>query len=217
MKPLPGSGGKGRRKQKSYNRAVVVIDFPDINSEFISFGRKLILCFKNSPYISNPSPSINKVTNDVVKLEKKEAIAKSRTIGTADSRDVAKDIVRLDIYAWAAFVQLLADNDRDHSIAIIESAGFKVKHVPIRTKQPLKAVKGDEFRSVKLLGASLGRRIAYEWEWSLDGQNWNYVFPTNMAKKTIKNLTPAVIYYFRYRGNTTVEGEWSGMVAYITL
>lgn len=212
----PASENKLFSKRKTYYRPVVVADLPDTISDFIGYAHKLPLLFANSPFNLNPNPGIAQYNADLAILDKKQAIAKTRLVGSASERNIAMDVTRINIFAWKAYIQLRADLDKDNAVAIIESAGFKVKHVSRRVKDILKAIKGKAPNSVKLTGKALGRKIAYEWQYSTDGHNWNSVFATPMADTIINDLLPATVYYFRYRGNRRTEGQWCDMIAYLT-
>jgi len=203
--------------KKSY-RPVVKLKIPQKWADRIFLAKGIIFAFTGNAYITAPSPTILVVNGHVLQLDAAEAKVKTRVIGSAAERDVKWEVVLLDLYAWKALVQLIADGDFVNSIAIIESAGFAVRCAPLREKPTLKVEKGSAPGTAKLIAKSLGKRIAYDWGISEDGQNWRIIDgSTNCAKKDVTDLKAACIYFFRVRGNTSVTGAWSDPVAFIRL
>jgi hypothetical protein len=200
-------------------RAIAVMDEPRAIAEKVLFPRKFITALTNNIWIPSPVPAMDEATQHADKLDEKQAIVTTRVIGAAADRDVAYSVVKLDICCWKAQVQLAADNNPQNAIAIIESCGFKVKHVPLYEKPVLRALKGNVPHSAKLIAKAVGKKASYEWQYSTNGTDWNNLpKSTPVANTQATGLTPATLYFFRYRGITNkVEGSWCDPMAFVCL
>jgi len=204
---------------KKNTRPVVVMEVPAKIAEKVLLPKKFITSFTGNAWLPSPTPPIGVVTGHSATLDAKQALVSTRTIGTAADRDVSLNVVMLDLYAWKAYTQLIADSDPLNAITIIESGGFRVRHAPLREKQILSVKKGTGPGTAKLIGLAIGRRASYDWEYSTNGEEWkSFGKSTPVAKTEITGLKSACIYYFRYRGNTSkTEGDWCDPVAFIRL
>jgi hypothetical protein len=199
-------------------RAIAVMDEPRTIAEKVLFPRKFITALTGNVWITTPVPALDEASAHADTLDEKQAIVTTRVIGAAAERDTAYATVKLDICCWKAQVQLAADNNPKNAIAIIESCGFKVKHVPLREKKPLEARIGDAPNTAKLIAKALGRKVSYEWQISTDGIVWtNLPKTTTVAYTMAEGLKSSTLYFFRYRGNTRTEGSWSDPIAFIRL
>jgi hypothetical protein len=199
--------------------AIAVMDEPRSISEKILFPRRIIKAFTGNVWVPTPNPSIADVTTHADTVDEKQNIVFTRLIGAAAARNIAYDVVKLDLNCWKAQVQMIADNNPQNAVAIIESCGFKVKHVPEKSKKPLVAKNGAAPNTALLVARALGKRVSYEWQQSTDGSHWEKLpKSTTVAHITATGINPATLYYFRYRGITNkVEGNWSDPVAFIHL
>jgi hypothetical protein len=200
-------------------RAIAVMDEPRKIADKVLLPNKIITCVTGNAWIPTPIPSIADVTTHAEKVVEKQNIVFTGLIGAAAARNVAYDLVKLDLNCWKAQVQMIADNNPLNAITIIESCGFKVKHVPEKTKKPLEAKNGDAPNTAKLIAKALGLKVSYEWQQSTDGTTWtNLPKSTTVANITATGIKSATLYYFRFRGNTSkVEGNWSDPIAFIRL
>ncbi len=206
-------------KVKKNTRPVVVMDIPTRIADKVLYTPKIITAFTGNPWLGTPSPTILVVQGHQDTLVDKQAIASTRVIGSAADRDVAWNVILLDLYAWKAYVQLIADGDLVNAITIILSAGFQVRHAPLNEKRILAVKAGTAPNSAILIAKAVAKRASYDWEWSLDGQVWTrFGSSTPIAKTVMTGMKPATIHFFRYRGNTTKqEGSWCDPVAFIRL
>jgi hypothetical protein len=200
-------------------RAIAVMDEPRKIADKVLLPRKFITSFTGNVWITNPSPTIVEVTSHADKLDEKQNVVFTGLIGSAAARNVAYDVVKLDLNCWKALVQMTADNNPQNAVVIIESCGFRVKHVPDNKKKPLEAKMGDAPNTAKLIAKALGKKVSYEWQQSIDGISWsNLPKSTTVASITATGIKSATLYYFRYRGNTTkTEGSWSDPIAFVRL
>jgi len=200
-------------------RAIAVMDEPKKIADKVLFPKKFILAMTTNTWSITAVPTVLIVTGHSETLDTKETVVSTRVIGSASDRDVAYNVVKLDLFCWKAQVQMKADQDPTNAITIIESYGFRVKHVPKRQKPPLSVKKGTAPNSAILKALAVGRKASYDWEWSGDGQAWTrFGKSTPVANTSMTDIRPNTLYYFRYRGNTTKEeGSWSDPVAFVRL
>jgi hypothetical protein len=200
-------------------RTIAVMDEPRSIAERVLFPRKFIKAFTGNSWVPTPVPAIVDVTAHADKLDEKQTIVTTRLMGAAAARNDAYALVKMDLCCWKAYVQMIADSNPENAITIIESCGFRVKHVPLREKKPLEAKAGSAPNTVYLIAKALGIKVSYEFQLSTDGIKWeNFPKTTTVANIVATGIKSATIYYFRYRGNTSkVEGNWSEPVAFIRL
>jgi hypothetical protein len=109
------------------------------------------------------------------------------------------------------YVEGVAEEDPEHAVAIIESAGMHVKRSTARTKPGFDVQQGRVSGSVRLVARSAGDRAGYLWEWRQDGgSTWHRVPQTIQARTVVSGLPPASTCWFRYRAVTkSGETDWS--------
>ena len=151
-------------------------------------------------------------TND---LETSEAAALSRTKGAATARNQKRSALLALLEQLKASVQKVADADRVHAPALIQSAAMVVRKVPVRAKRVFDVKQGLVSGSVTIVTASAARRASYEWEFSSDGgKTWQIMPATLQAKTSMTGLVAGTSYSFRYRSVIkTGASDWSQPIA----
>ncbi len=109
-----------------------------------------------------------------------------------------------------AYIQGIADAAATDGPAIIESAGIAVRKTTTRTARVFSARPGAVSGVAKLVAASAGPRVSYEWSYSIDGgKTWVEAPATMQAKTQIAGLTLAMTVQFRIHGDP--EGGARGL------
>lgn len=190
--------------------------------EFILNLRMIVLNMGNAvAFFPTPKPALAAVTTDIDTLEAAEAKAQTRVTGAAAARDLQVNVCFKNLKDLAAYVQTIANAAADGAAAtaIIESSGFKVKVNGSKMKAPIEAKHGTDSGSVILVAKSAGKVAVYLWQSSTDGNAWNDLPVTQVAKTVVDGLTPAQKMYFRVRTKTQKDGlsEWSAAVGIIVV
>jgi hypothetical protein len=154
-----------------------------------------------------------KTLADVNELDTAEQVAHKGSPAATKDRNAKLLLVRSDMRQLKAFVQSVADSDLANAQSIIESSGMSVGRRAIRVKPNLAAKQGKVTTLAEVYARAVKGRVSYEWQMSTDQKTWSDLPRTVKAQITVTGLTPATIYYFRFR-TLTVAGlsDWS-MVA----
>ncbi len=136
--------------------------------------------------------------------------------GAAAERNAKLMIVRSDMRQLKGHVQSVADANLADAMVIIESAGMSVVKKGVRNKPELSARYGKVPTTSVLDAKAAKKRASYQWQRSVDQVSWIDLPATMHASTLVTGLTPATIYYFRFR-TLTAEGlsEWSAAVSFI--
>jgi hypothetical protein len=106
--------------------------------------------------------------------------------------------------------------DPDTGKATIESMGLRCKKVAVHHKPFLDVKFGGISGVVLLVALAVAKRANYFWQYSVDGKQWVDVPHTMRASTVISGLTPATLYYFRFRAETRkAMGDWSQSVTFL--
>ena len=153
---------------------------------------------------------------DLAALKLAEEATHHGPVGAAADRDVALRVVKADMRQLKGIVQSAADADVDHAQAIIESSGMSVAKRAIRSKPDLAARHGKVPTWVNLYAKAAKGKASYYWQMSTNGTTWSDLPDTLRAKTSVSGLTPATMYYFRFRSLTTPGlSDWSAPVSII--
>jgi hypothetical protein len=121
------------------------------------------------------------------------------------------------------FAQSLADTmTASNAASLIVAAGLLVTKIGVRRKAALTAVltatQGNvllEANRTLLAGkANAGKRVSFNWQWSVDGKTWTSVTSTPVSSTEIPGLTPLSTYSFRVSVTIGKQaaGPWSQAV-----
>ena len=201
----------------SVKRSVAVLSLPKPVPAIITYAQHIVTAMTGNPAFPTPTPTLASVTGNIVALQTAEAAALSRIKGAVTARNDKKAALVAQLQLLKGYVQSVGDADPDSSAAAIQGAGMAVKKTPVHKPRVFNAVQGPVSGSVKIITASGGRRVAYDWEYSTDGgKTWVTTPVTLQAKSTILGLSPTATVLFRYRPVTkTGEGDWSQSVSLI--
>jgi len=201
---------------KSVKRSVAVLTLPKPVPSIITYAQRIVTAMTGNPAFVSPSPTLASVQTSIVALQAAEASALARTKGAVTARNDKKAALVASLQLLKGYVQSVADADPDNSAAAIQGAGMAVRKTPVHKPRVFNAVQGAVSGSVKIITASGGRRVAYDWEYSIDGgKTWLLLPSTLQAKTSVAGLAVGSTAQFRYRVTTkTGEGDWSQPLSY---
>jgi hypothetical protein len=137
--------------------------------------------------------------------------------GAGEARTAARTVLIQKIDHAVDFVNGVAENAPPAQVAaIIASAGFRTKKVPVRTKAQLAVKYGNATGVVLLVALAAGKSAMYYFQYSTDGTHW-VSCPNIMKSQTlVTGLTVGTTYSFRFQAQTR-KGltEWSGVVTFV--
>jgi len=195
-------------------KIIALLRLPKPVKSASAFAKSVVTAITNNPSFPAPTPSIATLDADIAALDAAEAVVLTRAKGSAEARDVKLAAVKVDLEHLLAYVQQVADANPSTAESIIQSAGMSVKKVGVRAKSDLTAELGSVSGSLKLIAKAAANRASYEWHYSTDQKTWTNAPVTLQARTVLAGLTPAVIYFFRFRPVTRVgEGDWSQVVS----
>jgi hypothetical protein len=159
------------------------------------------------------TPLLTKALADVNALDASEQNAHKGSPAATKDRNAKLLVVRSDMRQLKAFVQSAADADLANAQSIIEASGMSVGKRTLPVKPALAAKQGKVTTTANLYARAVKGRASYEWQMSADQKTWTDLPRTVTAQTSVTGLTPATVYYFRFR-TLTVAGlsDW-GMVA----
>jgi hypothetical protein len=195
----------------SMNKTLAALRLPTQVPALLSVAQAIVDAMSISPSFRAPTPPLGRVQSAVKGLHDAQVAKLSRTRGTVAVRDRKLAVLVALLLRLKGYVQGVADEDPEHAVAIIESAGMHVKRSAARTKPGGGGGAGRVGGAVRLVARSAGDRAAYLWEWSADGGNtWCRAPQTIQARTVISGLPSASTCWFRYRAVTkTGETDWS--------
>jgi hypothetical protein len=200
------------------HRSVVALKLPTQVPALIALATSIVQGLTAAPAVfPSPVPPLATVSAAIADLAAAETAAAAKTRGAVAARNAKRSALVTLLDQLKSYVQQVADGDRTHAPANIQSAAMSVKKTPIRQKQTFGAKPGPVTGSVKLTAQSAGRRASYEWQTSIDGGKTWVAAPSSLqTKTTLLALTVGTVYSFRYRAVTkTGEGDWSQPVSMI--
>jgi hypothetical protein len=197
----------------SVHHVTAVLKLPRSMRAIVPFATSVVNAMTGNASFPSTTPPLATVTADIAAYQAAEAEVVTRVKGATAARDVAYATLRADLVHLMADVQQVADANPATAASIVEGAGMNVRKPATHPKSDLAVERGPVSGSVKLLARAVARRASYEWQVSTDQKSWTLAPVTLQAKTNIVGLTPATLYYFRFRGVTKAgEGAYSQVV-----
>lgn len=195
----------------SMHKTLAALRLPTRVPALLSVAEAIVEAMSISPSFPVPSPPLAAVRSAIEGLHDAQVATLTRTRGTAAVRDRRLAVLVGLLVRLKGYVEGVADEDPEHAVAIIESAGMHVKRSTAGSKPGFDVHQGRVSGSVRLVARSAGDRAAYLWEWRPDGESsWHRVPQTIQARTVISGLPPATTCWFRYRAVTKAgENDWS--------
>jgi hypothetical protein len=197
------------------HRSIASLKLPTSVPPLISLAKAIYAAMFGNASFPDAQAILPAVNTAITELETAEAGALSRAKGAATARNQKRSALVALLEQLKGDVQKVADGDRVHAPALIQSAAMVVRKVPVRAKRVFTAKQGLVSGSVTLVTASAARRSSYEWEYSSDGgATWQIMPATLQAKTSLTGLKAGTSYSFRYRSVIkTGASDWSQPIA----
>ena len=195
----------------SMHKTLAALRLPTQVPALLSVAEAIVVAMSISPSFPAPTPALAAVRSAILELHDAQVATLTRTRGTVAVRDRKLAVLVGLLVRLKGYVEGVADDDPEHAVAIIESAGMHVKQSTARTHPDFDVQQGRVSGSVRLVARSAGDRAAYLWEWRPDGASaWNRLPQTIQARTVVSGLPPASTCWFRYRSVTkSGETDWS--------
>jgi hypothetical protein len=195
----------------SMHKTLAALRLPTPVPALLSVAEAIVVAMSISPSFPAPVPALAVVGFAIKGLHDAQVATLTRTHGTVAARDRRLASLVALLLRLKGYVQGVADDDPEHAVAIIESAGMHVKRSTTRSKPPFDVKPGRVSGSARLVARSAGDRAAYQWAWSPDGgATWRKVPQTLQAHTLVSGLPPASTCWFRYCVATKAgESDWS--------
>lgn len=184
--------------------------------QFVKLCRAIVAKMTGNAYFPSPTPALTLVLAHIDALDTAEQATHKGSPAATTDRNAKLMVVRSDMRQLKACVQIVADANIADSQLIIESAGMAVVKKTIRTKPNLAARYGKVPTAVVLHAKAVKGRVWYQWQMSTDEKAWTDLPATLKATSPVTGLTPATVYFFRFRTQTVAGlSDWSTAVSII--
>jgi hypothetical protein len=199
------------------HRTLVALNLPESVPKLIDVASAIRLRMTGNAWFPAPDPPLAAVASAVAELGDAEVTTQSRTRGTVAARNERLRTVLDLLTRLKGHVQGVANDNPDHAVAIIESAGMSVKKSTAFVRPPFSAKQGPTSGSAVLMARSAGDRCAHLWQFSIDGgKTWRSAPRTQQGKTTIPGFTPGQTVLFRHCPVTIHgEGDWCDSIALV--
>jgi hypothetical protein len=159
---------------------------------------------------------LTQATANIEALAKAEQKTHKGSPADTALRNDALALVQSDMAALKALVQSAADADLANAQSIIESSGMGVVKRVFPPKPPLAAKHGEVPGAAGLHAKKVQGALVYQWQMSSDQKAWGDLPWSKKASTSVSGLSPATVYYFRFRV-LTADGtsDWSAFITYI--
>jgi hypothetical protein len=194
-------------------RVIVVLDMPTKVPAFIEYVGTIHNSMAASNVYSASAAHLATLLTDLTSLSTTQTASKTNppTKTTAD-RNTAWKLVKDDLRALKADVQILADANPANALEIIHDAGMKAKNEAIHEKRKSSAKAGLIAGTVDLVGEGPG---PHDFQMSTDNKTWVPCESSRTQKLTVTNLTSGIVYYFQNRQLLThgLRTAWTASVS----
>lgn len=199
----------------------IALNLPRIVALLIVYGRHVVkmMTDSKSTWFPAPTPDLATVTADIDALEAAQAVALTRTKGSAAVRDDKQKTVEDDLVGLKGYAYTVIAQHADKADIIAAAAGMSLKQFGKRSKDDLEAFDGEGLLEVVLRARAVpgGKRAAYEWQVSSDGgKSWTSLGVTTVADTVVPGLVPGTSYMFRYRTTQKrTTSDWSQTITFV--
>jgi hypothetical protein len=167
------------------------------------YGKHVVTCMTGNAKVPNPNPALTVISAACAALDTSQAAMPGNNAATAQ-RDADYLALLLLLHHELDYVNSVAEQQTSpaDAAAVITGSGFSVRKGFTRNKDALAATYGLTSGTVELDARAVTADASYYWQWSTDMKSWVSVPETKKASTTITGLTPATMYYFRFRALT---------------
>ena len=188
-----------------------VLKAPPQKKALSSYGKHVVTCMKGNAKVPNANPALPVITAACTALDTSQAAMPGNKAATA--LRAADDLALLLLLPHQLdYVNSVAEQQTSPADAevVITGSGFSVQKDSKRNKDTLAATYGLASGAVKLDARAVSPDASYYWQWSTDMKTWASLPETKKASTTMTGLTPATMYYFRFRALTRKGmSDWS--------
>jgi hypothetical protein len=191
-------------KPKSTNGPLAVLILPKLDWLILALAKLVLLSLTGNAYFPNPWITLAAFSADIIAYDKAMTAAKGKGTGLAAAKNAKKQKVVEDLKHLCDYVQSVIELQTSvaDAIAMILSSGFQVRKVPVRVKAAVAAKNGQTAGTAVISAKSLGPKVTYYWQFSIDSKSWSNWPETMKATTVISGLTSSTVYYFRFRALT---------------
>lgn len=203
---------------KTYTNPIAILGAPKPHPTFLNFVKGVSAAFKGNVKLSNPNPPMTVFDANIAAYDAAVAAAPKGGASSKADRAAAKQPIDENLKRLLDYTQSVANMQitAEDAIAVILSAGMKVKKVGKHFKPELGAKNTGIPGSVLLLALALRKRGTYYFEFSLDQKTWTSAPDSLKASVKITGLQPLQTYYFRFRRLTRARmSEYSQVVSLV--
>jgi hypothetical protein len=174
-------------KNPKVARTFAVLAMPKSVPAIITFANHVITSMTNNPNFTKID--LGPVKTALTDLEVAEPAAIARTTGAVATRNEKRALLVSELELVKAAVQRVADSSPENAPSIIQSAGMSIRKTLLRKKRVFSASQGPVSGSLKVVVPSAGHRVAYAWQYSIDGgKTWVDLPATIQAKTAVSSL-----------------------------
>jgi hypothetical protein len=191
-------------------KLTVIRRLPKSIGKILNKVRHIATSMQGNAYFPSPPVPIATFLDHIVATEAAQAAMRTRLNTARTDRNAKLAVVIQDLDQLCMYVENVAREDPEESLAIVASAGMEVRGYRKAGKPTFRVAQGQTSGSVILYALHPGTAASFDWQWSTDGTHWTDMKSTTAATTTLSGLTPGTLYSFRYRVLTTAgKGDWS--------
>ncbi len=179
----------------------------------------------NTGLFTAPNPPLATFSNQIDVTDAAQVASAHGGKGMAAARDVQVGLLFGMMGSELVGIQSVADSGNpDESVSTLHAGGVEVAAVGQHTKPILGVTQGPttgavdlEANASALLGADIGRKHFFSWEYTMDGKTFISIPSTPDARTTLTGLTPLTTVGFRVAVTVskTPMGPWSQVVNFL--
>ena len=179
-------------------RIHVALNFPRNEIDVPAYARHIAACMTGNPYFPSPPVSMATLLAHVEDLEAAEVTVTAGTHGAVTERNARVEDIHNDMRQLGTYVQTVANQHAEDAEAVVACSGMTVKQTAGPVKADFTVKPGKTSGSVMLYVLHPGTEASFNWQYSSDGVRWIDEKSTTQSSRPIDNLTPGVLYFFRY-------------------
>jgi hypothetical protein len=183
---------------------------------YVKECRASVAKMTNNIHFPNPPIPLAQVGVALDELDVAEQLTVKGSQLATTTRNAKLRVVRSYMNQLKTYVQSVSDLNMTDSQLIIESAGMHAVKKIFKAKPELAVKPAETLNAVNVCAKALKRRASYQWQMRTGEEMWIDLPGTVIAKTKVFDLTPTVVYSFRFRTLTGAGlSDWSTAVTFI--
>jgi hypothetical protein len=180
----------------------------------VAYAKLVAKSMRDNDYFPDPIPAQDDLDAHIKAAEAAQVAALTGELGKAAALRAALSALRGDLERLQLIVQHAANAHPTDGPAVVTTAGMSLKKNRGPSKADFAVKQRPRPGTVILVARAIARKAAYYWQYSLDGVRWRSAEMTFESQTTHSGLTPATLYYFRFRTKKgKVLGDWSQVLS----